>query len=223
MFDVLTEIFSRSKQKDIINAILGFFTMLLTNLSRQPSLNFLISHPSLANLQLTKFGNMNNEVADYYINFLKVLSRKITTNNLQVFFNKRYSSFPILSQTIRFFNHPENLVRTTCRNILLTIAKLKDSRVDSFMSGFPFVCYFIHQCNFLKEYWAIIDNIIHSEGDNDYELEHLDTLIQDHEEILIFVDDFLSLGQKGVALRFIDALVNECLSPLAIAIDSQQQ
>lgn len=136
--------------------------MLLTNISRQPSINYLLSHPSLASLQLTKFGNMGNEVADYYINFLKVLSRKITRNNLQVFFNKRYSSFPILSQTVRFFNHPENLVRTTSRNILLTIAKLKDKRIDNFMSGFPFVCYFIHECNFLKEYWAIVDNILHS-------------------------------------------------------------
>jgi protein CLEC16A len=106
MFDVLTEIFSRSKEKDIINAILGFFTMLLTNLSRKPSVNYLLSHPSIASLQLTKFGNMGNEVADYYINFLKVLSRKITIDNIQLFFNKKYSSFPILSQTIRFFNHP---------------------------------------------------------------------------------------------------------------------
>jgi hypothetical protein len=40
---------------------------------------------------------------------------------------------------------------------------------------------------------------------------------------LIFIDDLLSLGQNGVALRFIDALFNECLSPLAIAIDSEQQ
>jgi protein CLEC16A len=106
MFDNLTEIFSKSKEKDIINGILGFFTMLLTNISRQPSINYILSHPSLASLQLTKFGNMGNEVADYYINFLKVLSRKITVNNLQLFFNKRYSSFPILSQTVRFFNHP---------------------------------------------------------------------------------------------------------------------
>lgn len=169
--------------------------MLLTNISRQPSINYLLSHPSLASLQLTKFGNMGNEVADYYINFLKVLSRKITANNLQVFFNKRYASFPILSQTVRFFNHPENLVRTTSRNILLTIAKLKDKRIDDFMSGFPFVCYYIHECNFLKEYWAIVDTILHSEGDNKYELDHLDTLIQDHEEILIFIDDLLGLGQ----------------------------
>jgi type IV secretory pathway VirB6-like protein len=49
----------------------------------------------------------------------------------------------------------------------------------------------------------------------------LDILVQDHEEILIFIDDFLSLNQAGVEDKFCDAFINECLSPLAIALDSQ--
>jgi len=52
----------------------------------------LLSHPCIAGLQLTKFGNMNNEVADYYINFLKVLSRKMTVQNLNLFFNRVINS-----------------------------------------------------------------------------------------------------------------------------------
>lgn len=31
------------------------------------------------------------------------------------------------------------------------------------MSGFPFISYFINECNFIKEYWIIIDNILHTE------------------------------------------------------------
>ncbi len=50
----------KSKEKEVINGILGFFTILLTNLARQPSVNYLLSHSSLANLQLIKFGNMGN-------------------------------------------------------------------------------------------------------------------------------------------------------------------
>jgi len=64
----------------------------LSNLARQPTLNYLLSHPCIAGLQLTKFGNMNNEVADYYINFLKVLSRKMTVQNLNLFFNRVINS-----------------------------------------------------------------------------------------------------------------------------------
>lgn len=91
------------------------------------------------------------------------------------------------------------------------------------MSGFPFVCYYIHECNFIKEYWTIIDAILHSQEDNKYELDNLDVLVQDHQEILIFIDDLLSLKQPGVLDKFCDAFINECLSPLAIALDSQQK
>lgn len=63
-------------------------------------------------------------------------------------------------QTARFFNHPESLVRTKCRSILLTCLKLKNQKVRKFASGFPFVTYYIHECNLLSEYWHIIDNII---------------------------------------------------------------
>ncbi len=57
---------------------------------------------------------------------------------------KRYASLPLLSQSIRFYNHPDNLVRTTCRNIILTFAKLQNKVVQSYMVGFPFCTYFIH-------------------------------------------------------------------------------
>lgn len=89
------------------------------------------------------------------------------------------------------------------------------------MAGFPFVCYYVHECNFIKEYWIIMDAIIHSEEENRYELDNLDTLVQDHEEILIFIDDLLNLKQPGVPARFTDAFVNECLSPLVRALDSE--
>jgi len=39
-------------------------------------------------MELTKFGTMANELAEYYINFLKGLSRKIDINTIHIFFNK---------------------------------------------------------------------------------------------------------------------------------------
>lgn len=181
MLEKLLDIFGTTRDKEIVNAILGFFTIMLSNLSRQPSLNYILSHGVVTCLTMTKFGNMNNEIADYYINFLKVLSRKITSSNLHIFYHERYPTFPILTQTTRFFNHPESLVRTTCRNIILSFAKLKNPLIDKFMTNFPFVTYYVHESNFLKEYWVIIDKILRNKEDNQYELAHLDSLFQDHE------------------------------------------
>jgi hypothetical protein len=60
MLDLLLDIFSKNRDKDIINSILGFFNMLLTNISKQQTLNYLLSHPCVISIELTKFGNMNN-------------------------------------------------------------------------------------------------------------------------------------------------------------------
>lgn len=49
------------------------------------------------------------------------------------------------------------------------------------MANFPFATYYIHESNFLKEYWAIADRIIRDKEDNFYELAHLEQLFQDHE------------------------------------------
>lgn len=88
MLEKLLDIFGTTRDKEIVNAILGFFTIMLSNLSRQPSLNYILSHGVVTCLTMTKFGNMNNEIADYYINFLKVLSRKITSSNLHIFYHE---------------------------------------------------------------------------------------------------------------------------------------
>jgi hypothetical protein len=88
MLEKLLDIFGSTRNKEVVNAILGFFTILLSNLNRQPSLNYILSHGVTTCLTMTKFGNMNNEIADYYINFLKVLSRKITSSNLHIFYHE---------------------------------------------------------------------------------------------------------------------------------------
>jgi hypothetical protein len=48
----------------------------------------LLSHPCILSMELTKFGTMASELAEYYINFLKGLSRKIDANTIHIFFNK---------------------------------------------------------------------------------------------------------------------------------------
>jgi len=69
------------------------------------------------------FDFSDEEILDYYISFLKSLALRIETSPVQLFFNQKYRSFPLLSQAILFFDHKENMVRTSVRNITLTIFK----------------------------------------------------------------------------------------------------
>ena len=59
MLESLLDMFSQAKDKEVVNVILGFFTILLTNLTKMPSVNALLSHPAVACLTLAKFNNMS--------------------------------------------------------------------------------------------------------------------------------------------------------------------
>jgi hypothetical protein len=68
-----------------------------------------------------------------------------------------------------------------------------------YLTSFPFCVYYIHESNFIREYWKIIDMILEPEGGEEsiyenqrYEIENLDEIISDHEELLIFLDDLLA-------------------------------
>ena len=78
---------------------------------------------------------------------------------------------------MRFFNHKDNLVRTSVRSITLTvfanssyliyfikvkiyIKKEKDPKLIQFLIRFPFVLYFVHLSCYMKDLWIKIDQII---------------------------------------------------------------
>jgi hypothetical protein len=59
-------------------------------------------------------------------------------------FRQRYPTFPLLMQATRFYNHPESLVRTKTRSILLSCLRINSTKIKEFAVGFPFVIYYIH-------------------------------------------------------------------------------
>lgn len=85
---MLLEVFSKAREKEIVIGVIGFFNMLWTNLTRKETINCLLSHPCILSLQNIKFVALDNEIAEYYINFLKGLSRKLDTNSFHLFMNK---------------------------------------------------------------------------------------------------------------------------------------
>jgi protein CLEC16A len=73
----------------------------------------------------------DEDIVDYYINFIKSLTMKIDAGQFKLYFNlviikissifKKYSYFPLIWQANKFYNHKDNLVSTTARNIILTL------------------------------------------------------------------------------------------------------
>jgi protein CLEC16A len=145
---------------DVIMQIIQCFSMLLFNINKPTNIYYLLSTNVINETVLWKFDFENDEVVEYYISFLKSLALKITTNPIEFFFNAKYSTFPLLAQAIRFYNHKECMVRTSVRNITLTIFKMKNPIIESYIVKFPFLTYYVHLACHLKDLWIKLDQTI---------------------------------------------------------------
>ena len=59
----------------------------------------------------------------YYISFIKTLSFKLNPNTIHFFFNEQTAEFPLYSESLRFFNHSESMVRIAVRTLTLNVFK----------------------------------------------------------------------------------------------------
>jgi protein CLEC16A len=73
---------------------------------------------------LFQFDFSDEEIMAYYISFLKTLSLKLDVSTVQFFFNAETLQFPLYTESIKFFNHSEGMVRTGVRTISLAVFKV---------------------------------------------------------------------------------------------------
>lgn len=76
--------------------------------------------------------------------FFKSLALTLNSDTIKFFFNSRLNNFPFLYQALRFYNHPEMMVRNAIRIITLTVFKLNDELVNKALCDIPHASYFVH-------------------------------------------------------------------------------
>ena len=67
-------------------SVISNVSKLLSNLSRE-SLQVILASPAFISFQSIKFNAVGIEVAEYYVNFLKILSQKVDANSVHLIFN----------------------------------------------------------------------------------------------------------------------------------------
>ena len=113
--------------RQITIQLLQTMSLLLLNVKRQTSLYFLLSNNAVNQL----INNNNNldfsdeEILSYYISFMKSISLRLSSETINFFVNERTPNyFPLFSQSIRFFDHHDRMIRIAVRTITLAIFKL---------------------------------------------------------------------------------------------------
>ncbi|CAF4104314.1 unnamed protein product, partial [Rotaria sp. Silwood1] len=103
--------------------ILQTLNILFENIRNETSLYYLLSNNHVNNIIIHKFDFSDEEITAYYISFLKTLSLKLNKHSINFFYNEKNNDFPLYVEAIKFFNHPETMVRIAVRTLTLNVYK----------------------------------------------------------------------------------------------------
>ena len=112
------------KNRAINLMIIQSFSILILNVSNSIILYYIFSN-NFINRIISNDYEFDDDFIYYFVNFMKSLAQKIDTSTIQFFFQKNTYDFPLLSTSLKFYNHSDPMLKNTVRNIFLTILKCK--------------------------------------------------------------------------------------------------
>lgn len=115
--------------------LLQTLNILFENIRHETSLYFLLSNNHVNSIITHTFDFTNEEIMAYYISFLKTLSFKLNPSTIHFFFNETTEEFPLLTESLKFFDSSESMVRIAVRNIVLNIVRVEDQSMTGFVRG----------------------------------------------------------------------------------------
>ncbi|CAD8197136.1 unnamed protein product [Paramecium octaurelia] len=148
LYDILQR---RLCHHSLIQEIFEQVSSLLINVKEITNKNYILSHSSISNMVLWKQSfeqyQPNIEIVETYISFLNLLAVKLDDITTMFFINLKYPQFPLLWNAIRFYNHPELMVRNKSRSIVLHILNIKNQNIIAYTKSFPFLQYYFNLGN----------------------------------------------------------------------------
>lgn len=113
--------------------LLQTLNILFENIRNETSLYYLLSNNHVNSIIVHKFDFSDEDVMGYYILFLKTLSLKLNVHTIHFFYNEHTNDFPLYTEAIKFFNHPESMVRIAVRTISLNVYRVENTSMLQFI------------------------------------------------------------------------------------------
>lgn len=85
----------------------------------------------LNNLLYIKWNLRSEDIACTYVSFLKRIS--LGHNIVRLLYNRDLCDFPLYSNSLKFWKHPDHLNRASCHTILLNIFKSADDDLMEYL------------------------------------------------------------------------------------------
>eukprot|EP00667_Euglena_gracilis_P009497 EG_transcript_9653 len=220
---VLFQVRHHAVQVQIIQTL----SMLVANVSNELSLYYILSGNHINNLLRHRFDFSDEEVLSHYISFCKTIAVRLTPSTVQFFFDKHREEFPLYTETVRFCQHDEILIRTHVRTIALNVFKVADRGMEGFVRQnagrlLGALCWSLREAyTRLDALMAALNSHLQCVGSPTRERPGLElpdlytvtTLQQDQIDTLLYLNDLCALQSRQVSSILTDNFLHIFLLP----------
>ncbi|OQR80318.1 protein CLEC16A-like, partial [Tropilaelaps mercedesae] len=214
MLSYFVKIMRQKQGRFVCTQLLQTLNILFENIRQDTSLYYLLSNNHVNTIIVHKFDFSDEEVMAYYISFIKTLSLKLTSHTIHFFYNEHTNDFPLYTEAIKFFKHPESMVRIAVRTLTLNVFKVQDDAMQRFIRDRTAAPYFSNLV------WFIGKNVLELDlcaAAADHKAQgRLTDLVAEHLDQLHYLNDILCLDIAPLNEVLTDHLLNRLFLPLYI-------
>ncbi|XP_070580658.1 protein CLEC16A-like isoform X2 [Ptychodera flava] len=195
--------------------VLQTLNILFENIRNETSLYYLLSNNHVNCIIVHKFDFSDEEILAYYISFLKTLSLKLNPHTIHFFYNEHTNDFALYTEAIKFFNHPESMVRIAVRTLTLNVYKVNDKAMLMYIRNRTAAPYFSNLVWFIGNHVLELDSCVRNDTDHQSR-NRLSDLVAEHLDHLHYLNDILQLNIESLNEILTDQLLNRLLVPLYV-------
>ncbi|XP_040297120.1 protein CLEC16A [Bufo bufo] len=217
MFVFFLNILRQKSGRYVCGQLLQTLNMLFENINHETSLYYLLSNNHVNSIIVHKFDFSDEEIMGYYICFLKTLSVKLNSHTVHFFYNEHTNDFALYTEAIKFFNHPEHMVRVAVRNITLNIYKVSfnNQPMLHYIRDKTAVPYFSNLVWFIGIHLIELDKCVQTDEEHKNR-GSLSDLVSQHLDHLNYLNDILIINCEFLNDVLTDHLLNRLLLPLYV-------
>lgn len=202
---------SNQNYRNINLRIIKSLALLLANLTNNQSLYFLLSNNFVNQIISNDFDSYDEDGLSYYVNFIKSLAFRIDSSTVQLFFHPQVNTFPLLTQALKLYNHPDPMIYNTVRNIILTLLRIKYDPIIDYISSLPTINFFLYIACRMKD--MIIELYTTMLNDNPDE-QLFKSLYEEIINDMMFFQDIYSLNIPKISYMLTNCILYYVVFPL---------
>ncbi|KAF7698469.1 hypothetical protein HF521_004979 [Silurus meridionalis] len=223
MFAFFLNILRQKSGRYVCVQLLQTLNILFENISHETSLYYLLSNNHVNSIIVHKFDFSDEEIMAYYISFLKTLSLKLNNHTVHFFYNEHTNDFALYTEAIKFFNHPESMVRIAVRTITLNVYKVDNQQMLHYIRDKTAVPYFSNLVWFIGSHVIELDKCVQTDEEHKNRGK-LSDLVAEHLDHLHYLNDILIINCEFLNDVLTDHLLNRLFLPLYVySLVTQEQ